>query len=59
MTIKRILCPTDLSAGSDEALRYGLALARAYEAKLIAFHCQPSSADSRLVESEVKAMFES
>jgi nucleotide-binding universal stress UspA family protein len=33
--IKRILCPTDLSTDSDQALRYGLALTRAYEAKLI------------------------
>lgn len=33
--IKRILCPTDLSTDSDQALRYALALTRAYEAKLI------------------------
>jgi nucleotide-binding universal stress UspA family protein len=58
MTIKRILCPTDLSAGSDEALRYALALARAYDAKLIAFHCEPSNADAGIVRSEVKALFE-
>ena len=37
--IKRILCPTDLSAESDEAFRYGVALARAYEAKLFLLHC--------------------
>ena len=41
MAIKRILCPTDLTTESDEALRYALALARAYEAKLIVFHCEP------------------
>jgi nucleotide-binding universal stress UspA family protein len=58
MTIKRILCPTDLSAGSDEALRYALALARAYEAKLIAFHCDTANSDSELIQSEVKAAFE-
>jgi nucleotide-binding universal stress UspA family protein len=40
MAIKRILCPTDLSTESDEALRYAVALARAYEAKLIVFHCE-------------------
>gem|GEM_PF-4327979 len=28
--IKRILCPVDMSHGSAESLRYGLALARAY-----------------------------
>ena len=37
--IERILCPTDLSTESDEALRYGVALARAYEAKLFLLHC--------------------
>ncbi len=33
--IKRILCPTDLTTNSDQALRYALALTRAYESKLI------------------------
>lgn len=37
--IERILCPTDLSTESDEALRYAVALARAYEAKLFLLHC--------------------
>ena len=37
--IKRILCPTDLTTNSDQALRYALALARAYESKLIICHC--------------------
>ena len=32
--VERILCPTDLSTESDEALRYAVALARIYEAKL-------------------------
>lgn len=36
--IKRILCPTDLTPDSDQALRYGLALSRAYESKLIICH---------------------
>ena len=58
MTIKRILCPTDLTAGSDEALRYALALARAYEAKLIAYHCEPTSNVVELVQSEIKESFE-
>ena len=34
INIKRILCPTDLSTNSDQALRYALALTRAYQAKL-------------------------
>src|SRR5256885_5257311 len=34
ITLKSILCPTDLSEGSAEALRYALALAHTYDAKL-------------------------
>ena len=51
MTIKRILCPTDLSSESDEALRYALALARAYDAKLIVFHCQPETVDAKVADA--------
>lgn len=32
--INRILCPTDLSTESDEALRYAVALARIYESAM-------------------------
>jgi nucleotide-binding universal stress UspA family protein len=39
ININRILCPTDLSTESDEALRYAVALARAYEAQLFLLHC--------------------
>ncbi|HZS10493.1 MAG TPA: universal stress protein [Blastocatellia bacterium] len=43
-TIERILCPTDLSPESDAALRYAVALARTYEAKLFVCYCHdPSS----------------
>lgn len=42
-TIERILCPTDLSPESDEALRYGVALARTYGAVLIVCHCIETS----------------
>lgn len=38
ITIESILCPTDLSPESDAALRYGVALAQAYEAKLFVCH---------------------
>jgi nucleotide-binding universal stress UspA family protein len=58
MTIKRILCPTDMTAESDEALRYALALARTYDAKLIAFHCERTGSRSELDQSELKALFE-
>lgn len=39
ISIQRILCPTDLSRESDEALRYAIALAQAYNAKLILLNC--------------------
>jgi len=39
MKIECILCPTDLSPDSDEALRYAIALSRAYGAELILLHC--------------------
>jgi len=58
MPITRILCPTDLTAESDEALRYALALARTYDAKLIAFHCERPGDESELAQSEVKTLFE-
>lgn len=39
MKIERILCPTNLSPESDEALRYAIALSRAYSAELLLLHC--------------------
>ena len=39
LQLKRILCPTDLSHESDEALRYAVALSVAYQARLILLHC--------------------
>jgi nucleotide-binding universal stress UspA family protein len=47
--IDRILCPTDLSTESDEALRYAVALARAYKAKLFLLHCR---GDGRFADEE-------
>ena len=40
ISIKRILCPTDLSQHSEGAVRYARALSRAYDAKLILLHCR-------------------
>jgi nucleotide-binding universal stress UspA family protein len=37
--LKHILCPTDLTPESDAALRYAVALAGAYEAKLTICYC--------------------
>ena len=39
INIKRILCPTDLSPYSGNAVRYALALARAHDAELILLYC--------------------
>lgn len=50
--IQRILCPTDLSPQSDEALQYALALARTYSAKLIIGHCVSPSMFVDVVERE-------
>jgi nucleotide-binding universal stress UspA family protein len=44
MKIECILCPTDLSPDSDEALRYAIALSRAYNAELILLHCDLTKA---------------
>lgn len=41
MKIECILCPTDLSSDSHEALRYAVALAKAYNAELLLLHCGP------------------
>ena len=54
--IHRILCPTDLSTESDEALRYAVALARAYEAQLYLLHC---SEEAPLVNEEENTKLES
>lgn len=43
ITIERILCPVDLSSDSTEALRYAVALTRAYDAKLFLCHCTEKS----------------
>lgn len=45
MRIERILCPTDLTPDSKAALRYGAALAQAYDAQLIQIYCESSSDD--------------
>lgn len=44
ITFERILCPIDLTPESDESLRYGIALAKAYDAKLFVMNCMDSYA---------------
>jgi len=41
--VERILCPVELTPQSEEALRYAVALARVYEARLMLCHCAGSS----------------
>jgi nucleotide-binding universal stress UspA family protein len=45
ITIKRILCPTDLSREADEALRYAVALTCAYGAKLFLLYCKETKSN--------------
>ena len=62
MKIECILCPTDLSSDSDEALRYAIALSRAYNAELLLLHCDltgaqtPSYDDDHAAETIRKAL---
>ena len=55
MKIECILCPTDLSPDSDEALRYAVALSRAYNAELILLHCELDSEGTTKSYSNDKA----
>lgn len=60
--VERILCPTDLSTESDEALRYAVALARVYEAKLLLLHCSkedslPEERDGEKMKTQMNRLF--
>ena len=60
--VKRILCPTDLSNESDEALRYAVALARTYEAQLFLLHCSeqdsfPEEKDEEKLKTQMNRLF--
>jgi nucleotide-binding universal stress UspA family protein len=46
--IQRILCPTDLSSESDEALRYAVALTQAYKAELLLLHCTDIKSEGQM-----------
>jgi nucleotide-binding universal stress UspA family protein len=57
--IERILCPTDLTTESDEAVRYAIALACAYEAKVMLMYCrQPGSIVEWASSSQAARLFE-
>lgn len=52
--IKRILCPTDLSPYSGNAVRYALAMARAHNAELIVLHCTQGPAGDEELHNAVR-----
>jgi nucleotide-binding universal stress UspA family protein len=55
--LQRILCCTDFSDPSEQALEYAVSLAREYEAELTLLHVLEGVADSADVENEIaKAM---
>ena len=57
--LERILCPTDLTTESDEALRYAIALACAYNAKLMLLYCrEPGSIVEWANSSQAARLFE-
>jgi nucleotide-binding universal stress UspA family protein len=49
--IERILCPIKLSTESDEALRYAVALARAFDAKLFLVYCAQIKSEKAQIEN--------
>ena len=59
LRIERILCPTDLSSESDEALRYAVALTCAYKAKLFLLYCKEASSNGHenAPGSEITSLF--
>src|SRR4051812_39030602 len=57
MRIERILCPPDLTAGADAALRYAATLARGYDAQLMLMYCQPEATTAaRMVNDPAAAL---
>jgi nucleotide-binding universal stress UspA family protein len=57
--IERILCPTDLSPESDDALRYAVALTSAYDAELFLLYCSEGESSSKENPSETALFMES
>ncbi len=53
--IKRVLCPTDLSPYSADAVRYALALSRVHDAELILLHCTKGTEEPGVLESSLLA----
>src|SRR6185503_4866516 len=51
-SFKRIVCPVDLSPDSRQGLRYAVALARNYAARLSVLHCTTAESDSNVIDHE-------
>jgi nucleotide-binding universal stress UspA family protein len=49
-SFKRIVCPVGLSADSSQALRYAVALARSYDARLFVMYCATAGADAGVTD---------
>ena len=59
MRIERILCPTDLTPDSKEALRYAAALAQAYDAQLTLLYCENDSENgNHIVKGSAPALLD-
>src|SRR5512132_2924693 len=54
INIKRILCPTDLTSHSEQAVRYALALARAHDADLTFLYCDVGSIADKSRKTELE-----
>src|SRR4029079_7940310 len=50
LSFKRIVCPLDLSSDSSQALRYAVAVARSYGAKLFVLHCTAANSDGTVTD---------
>lgn len=59
MKLECILCPIDISPDSDEALRYAIALSRAYSARLILLHCDLNNPRLNTTPAEMDVAAES
>lgn len=55
---ERILCPIDLTPDSDESLRYGIALARAYGARLFVINCVDYAISGPLEREHIKHLLD-
>ncbi len=56
MTLKRILCPVDLSSDSSKALRHAIELARNYGAQLLVCYCIEATATIGMVRNAQAAI---